>query len=196
MSGPLASAGWERCPGTSITAPRWPTSSARLRWIKSAPGWATGCSAIRSRNRVYGRACSSNTTTARGVPTPKADTTTRSIPFFPARTTSSAWPTSSAGGILRISGLDRSLDSRADGRWRPASTNFWLANAHDALYPTRGSIIAQSPTGVDGTHVGEELDIQAIYTPTRQTQVGAGYGHVFTGEFLNKATKGVDYSYP
>jgi hypothetical protein len=83
-------------------------------------------------------------------------------------------------------------------KWTLATSfhDFWLANAHDALYPTRGSIIAQSPTGVDGTHVGEELDIQAIYTPTRQTQVGAGYGHVFTGEFLNKATKGVDYSYP
>ena len=83
-------------------------------------------------------------------------------------------------------------------KWTAATSfhDFWLANAHDALYPTRGSIIAQSPTGVDGTHVGEELEIQAIYTPTRQTQVGAGYGHVFTGEFLNKATKGVDYSYP
>jgi hypothetical protein len=83
-------------------------------------------------------------------------------------------------------------------KWTLATSfhDFWLANAHDALYPTRGSVIAQSATGVDGTHVGEELDIQAIYTPTRQTQIDAGYGHVFTGEFLNKATKGVDYSYP
>jgi hypothetical protein len=83
-------------------------------------------------------------------------------------------------------------------KWTLATSfhDYWLANAHDALYPTRGSIVAQSATGVDGTHVGEELDIQAIYTPTRQTQVDFGYGHVFTGEFLNKATKGKDYSYP
>jgi len=74
--------------------------------------------------------------------------------------------------------------------------DFWLANAHDALYPTRGSVVASDPKGLSGTHVGEELDAQIIYTPTRQTQVGAGFGHIFTGEFLNKTTKGVDYNYP
>jgi len=74
--------------------------------------------------------------------------------------------------------------------------DFWLANAHDGLYPSRGSIVAVSPTGAAGTHVAEEFDIQAIYTPTRQTQIGAGYGRVFTAEFLNKTTPGKDYSYP
>ncbi|MFN7992363.1 MAG: alginate export family protein [Bryobacteraceae bacterium] len=74
--------------------------------------------------------------------------------------------------------------------------DFWLANSHDALYPTRGSIVAQSPNGAAGTHVGEEFDIQAIYTPTRQTEFGFGYGHVFTGHFLNVLTKGKDYNYP
>ena len=43
---------------------------------------------------------------------------------------------------------------------------------------------------------GEELDAQIIYMPTRQSQIGAGYGHIFTGEFLKKTTKGVDYNYP
>ena len=83
-------------------------------------------------------------------------------------------------------------------KWTAATSfhDFWLANAHDALYPTRGSIVAQSPTGVDGTHVGEELDVQAIYTPTRQTQVDFGFGHIIPGEFLKKATKGVAYSFP
>jgi hypothetical protein len=83
-------------------------------------------------------------------------------------------------------------------KWTMATSfhDFWLANAHDALYPTRGSNIAQSVTGVDGTHVGEELDIQAIYTPTRQTQVDFGYGRVIPGQFLKKATQGVAYSYP
>ena len=83
-------------------------------------------------------------------------------------------------------------------KWTAATSfhDFWLANAHDALYPTRGSNIAQSVKGVDGTHVGEELDIQAIYTPTRQTQIDFGYGRVIPGEFLKKATQGVAYSYP
>lgn len=83
-------------------------------------------------------------------------------------------------------------------KWVVATSfhDFWLANAHDALFPTRGSVIAQSPNGTAGTHIGEELDVQAIYTPTRQTEFGVGYGHVFTGEFLNKTTKGKDYNYP
>ena len=83
-------------------------------------------------------------------------------------------------------------------KWSMATSfhDFWLANAHDALYPTRGSIVGFSPNGTAGTHVGEELDAQAIYQPTRQTQIGFGYGHIFTAEFLNKATKGKDYNYP
>jgi len=83
-------------------------------------------------------------------------------------------------------------------KWSLATSfhDFWLANAHDALYPTRGSVVASDPKGLSGTHVGEELDAQVIYTPTRQTQVGAGYGHIFTGEFLNKTTKGVAYNVP
>jgi hypothetical protein len=83
-------------------------------------------------------------------------------------------------------------------KWTLATSihDYWLANAHDALYPTRGSVVASDPKGLSGTHVGEEFDIQAIYTPTRQTQVDFGYGRLFTGQFLKKTTKGVDYSYP
>jgi Alginate export len=75
--------------------------------------------------------------------------------------------------------------------------DFWLANAHDGLYPTRGSIVALDLAGTDGTHVGEEYDIQLIYTPTRQTQIDAGYGHITPGQFLKNAIKGaVAYNYP
>jgi hypothetical protein len=83
-------------------------------------------------------------------------------------------------------------------KWSAATSihDFWLANAHDALYPTRGSNIAQDAAGTDGTHVGVELDVQAIYTPTRQTQVDFGLGHVIPGEFLKKTTEGVSYTYP
>jgi hypothetical protein len=83
-------------------------------------------------------------------------------------------------------------------KWTAATSfhDFWLANAHDALYPTRGSVVAQNVAGVDGTHVAEELDIQAVYTPTRQTQVDFGFGHVIPAEFLKKTTQGVAYNYP
>ena len=73
--------------------------------------------------------------------------------------------------------------------------DFFLANAHDALYPTRGSVIAQSAKDTS-THVGEEFDIQTIYTPTRQTQVDFGFGHVFTGPFLKQTTREKVAAYP
>jgi hypothetical protein len=83
-------------------------------------------------------------------------------------------------------------------KWTAATSihDLWLANAHDALYPARGSVIADVPSGVDGTHIGVELDVQAIYTPTRQTQIDFGLGHVIPGEFLKKTTQGVSYTYP
>lgn len=101
-------------------------------------------------------------------------------------------------GWRNIQDLRFGQDWHVARKWSAATSfhDFWLANAHDALYPTRGSIVAQNVTGVDGTHVAEELDIQAIYTPTRQTQVDLGLGHVIPAEFLKKTTQGVAYTYP
>ena len=101
-------------------------------------------------------------------------------------------------GWRNIQDLRFGQDWHIARKWTAATSfhDLWLANAHDGLYPTRGSVIAQSVTGVDGTHVAEELDIQAIFTPTRQTQVDFGVGHVIPAEFLKKTTQGVAYTYP
>jgi Alginate export len=83
-------------------------------------------------------------------------------------------------------------------KWKlgTAGHDFFLANAHDALYPTRGSFIVDDAKGTAGTHVGEEWDIQTVYTPTRQTQVDVGLGRVFPGPFLKQLTQGRDFTYP
>jgi hypothetical protein len=90
------------------------------------------------------------------------------------------------------------LDLHPTSKWSAniSGYDYWLANAHDSLYPTRGSVVAKDLTGNSGTHVGEEFDAQVIYKPTLQMQFGGGFGHLFTGEFLNKTTKGKDYSFP
>ena len=90
------------------------------------------------------------------------------------------------------------LDLRPAKKWvlNVSGYDFWLANAHDSLYPTRGSVVAKDLTGNSGTHIGEEFDAQVIYKPTLQIQAGAGVGHLFAGEFLDKTTKGKDYTYP
>jgi len=101
-------------------------------------------------------------------------------------------------GWRNVRDLRFGLDIRPTKKWA-LNTDFhdlWLADAKDSLYPTRGAVVAKDPTGASGTHIGEEFDIQAIYKPTLQWQAGVGFGRLFTGEFLNKTTKGKDYSYP
>jgi len=73
-------------------------------------------------------------------------------------------------------------------------SNFWLASAVDSLYNGSGKAIARSASGSAGTHVGQETDVFATYK-YRHFQLGAGYGFLFTGEFLNNTTPGVAPSY-
>jgi hypothetical protein len=74
--------------------------------------------------------------------------------------------------------------------------SFWLASATDALYNAGGAVIARIPTGAPDRHVGQELDIQATYTPSSRIQLHGGYAHIFPGAFLKAATPGQSYSAP
>jgi hypothetical protein len=101
-------------------------------------------------------------------------------------------------GWRNMQDLRFGIDTHPTKKW---ATNvdwhdLWLANAHDSLYPTRGSVVAKDPAGTDGTHIGEEVDFQAVYKPTLQTQFGAGIGDLICGRFLKDTTKGKDYIYP
>jgi len=101
-------------------------------------------------------------------------------------------------GMRNIRDLRFGQEYHASKKWTLATSfhDFWLADARDSLYPTRGSVVAQDPTGHSGTHVGEEFDAQTVYRITPQFQAGGGFGRLFTGEFLNRTTKGKDYSLP
>jgi hypothetical protein len=72
--------------------------------------------------------------------------------------------------------------------------NWWLASARDALYSSSGRSLARSATGVAGRHVGQETDVFATYKYQHFT-FGAGYGRLFRGEFIRKATPGVEPTY-
>jgi hypothetical protein len=74
--------------------------------------------------------------------------------------------------------------------------SFWLASATDALYSAGSAVLARIPTGAPDRHVGQELDIQATYTPSPRIQLHGGYAHIFTGAFLKAATPGKSYSGP
>jgi len=74
-----------------------------------------------------------------------------------------------------------------------AYNDYWLASARDALY-IGGKAFARSANGTAGTHVGQEADVQAQWTVSRATQVTAGYGRLFPGEFLQHTTTGTPYN--
>ena len=75
--------------------------------------------------------------------------------------------------------------------------NDWsLASATDALYVTAGAALARNTAGTAGTHVGQEADVIATWTPVKPVALSAGYGHIFPGEFLKNTTAGHSYSFP
>jgi len=74
--------------------------------------------------------------------------------------------------------------------------SFWLASSRDALYNAGGAVVARIPGGTADRHVGQELDVQATYTPSPRIQLHGGYSHLFTGAFLKAATPGESYSGP
>jgi hypothetical protein len=72
--------------------------------------------------------------------------------------------------------------------------NYWLANLKDAIYNSSGKQIVRSATGAAGRHVGQETDVFGTYKRGHFT-FGAGYGHFFSGQFIEKTTPGIGSTY-
>jgi hypothetical protein len=74
---------------------------------------------------------------------------------------------------------------------------FWLANTHDNFYNVGGAPrggVAATPTGngygVNPTYssfVGSELDVIAGWAVTKYAQLEMGYGHFFTGKYIDQS---------
>jgi hypothetical protein len=72
--------------------------------------------------------------------------------------------------------------------------NYWLANLKDGLYNSSGRQIVRSAAGTAGRHVGQETDVFATYKRGHFI-FGAGYGHLFSGQFIQRTTPGVGPTY-
>jgi len=101
-------------------------------------------------------------------------------------------------GWRNIHDLRAGVEFKPDAKWMVNGTynNWWLAEAKDGLYTAAGALLLRNVAGTAGTHVGQELDGQATYSVTRQTQVGFGVGHLFPGQFIKSTTAGKSYTYP
>ena len=72
-----------------------------------------------------------------------------------------------------------------------------LASKYDSLYSNTASVLVKVPKGgALSTKVGNEADFYGTYDVNRRLQIGAGYGHLWAGQFLKENSKGADSSYP
>ncbi|MCC7490735.1 MAG: alginate export family protein [Fimbriimonadaceae bacterium] len=80
---------------------------------------------------------------------------------------------------------------------------FWLANSRDFWYgaggapnATTGAAAYRDPTGAAGSEVGQEIDLVVTANPLPWLQLQGGYGHFFSGGFINavNATNGLTAS--
>jgi hypothetical protein len=73
-----------------------------------------------------------------------------------------------------------------------AYNSFWLANRRDGIYG--GGKVTIASNGAEGSHIGQEADVQGQWTATRHTLVDLAFGHIFPGEFLRNTGHGSAYN--
>lgn len=68
---------------------------------------------------------------------------------------------------------------------------FWLANSHDGLYAANGAMIGPAVAGGAAyTDIGPEVDVLADVKLSRYYDIGAQFGHLFPGRYLETYMKG------
>jgi len=105
-------------------------------------------------------------------------------------------------GIVDLFGWQNLRDFKTGVEFKPikkltvstAFHNLHLANARDALYNGMGNAVVRNAAGAYGTHIGNEWEGTGAYPFTKYLTSGVGYGRLFSGEFIKKATKGSSYN--
>ena len=94
-------------------------------------------------------------------------------------------------------------DAMAGVEWKPHRKwkfnldyhSFWLATRRDFLYTEGGVAFFRNPAATKN-HIGEEIDLQAVYLFSRQLQLGLGYGYLMPGPYLKDSSRGFAASAP
>lgn len=68
-------------------------------------------------------------------------------------------------------------------------SDYWLANAHDALYNSSGNVVARRANGTAGRWIGQEFDGMASYSTNNKSEIGAGFGYLLPGTFLKMTNR-------
>lgn len=105
-------------------------------------------------------------------------------------------------GYMDFFSLENLHDVRAILQVKPNSRSsvlieghgFWLADRRDYLYSITGAPRTAAGYGINPGYsgfVGTELDIVGSYSLARSAQLEAGYGHFFTGDYVESSLAGV-----
>jgi len=106
-------------------------------------------------------------------------------------------------GYMDLASLQNLQDVRAIFQLKPTTRStvsleghgFWLANKNDFFYNVGGG--PRNTAGSyglnpgNGNFVGTELDLVGGYALTRNSLLEAGYGHFFTGSYIDKSLNGI-----
>jgi len=84
----------------------------------------------------------------------------------------------------------KKLQFQADYRWDS------LDSPRDALYDATGKVSVKPKTGNTTRDVGTEVNFTAQWNATPVWKIGAGVGHLFSGEFLKLNSSGSPMTFP
>lgn len=76
------------------------------------------------------------------------------------------------------------IEAQAHAFWLADSRDFWYG-AGGAPNRTTGGVAYRDATGASGTDIGQELDLVVSVNPHPQLALQAGYGHFFSGGFID-----------
>ena len=82
-------------------------------------------------------------------------------------------------------------------RWKVRGdfNDFSLATVQDGLYNSSGSSIVLNRAATSA-HIGSELNTVALYQCTSIWKFGAGFGHLWAGDYLTQSKYSAGYNYP
>ena len=93
-------------------------------------------------------------------------------------------------------GLIFEAKPRAGLVFQAKAHDWWLASARDWLSTSGGAPLVRDVTGRSGRHVGEELDMQLLWSASKHVALAGGIGHMFAGQFLKQTTPGHAFTFP
>ena len=62
--------------------------------------------------------------------------------------------------------------------------HFGLDSPHDAWYTTGLQPYRRDPLGQSGRSLGDEIDLRAVWTPSKHVELMAGFGRFLPGSFV------------